>query len=65
MTVTLTEAKKVKLLTHTKCTQVLADNGRTIRSVAELIGIIVSSFTVAEYDRLHFGQLEAKLWFAS
>ena len=57
MTVTLTEAKKVKLVN--KCTQVLADNGRTIRSVAELIGLIVSSFTGAEYGRLHFRQLEA------
>ena len=37
----------------------LTDNGRPIRSVAELIGLIVTSFTVAEYDRLHFGQLEA------
>ena len=35
------------------------DNGRTIRSVAELIGLILSSCTVAEYGRLHFGQLEA------
>ena len=57
MTVTLTEAKKVKLVN--KCTQVLADNGHTIRSVAELIGLIVSSFTGAEYGRLHFRQLEA------
>ena len=57
MTVTLTEATKVKLVN--KYTQVLADNGRTIRSVAELIGLIVSSFTGAEYSRLYFRQLEA------
>ena len=57
MTVTLTEAKRVKLLN--KCKQVLVDNGRTIRSVAEIIGLIVSSFTGAEYGRLHFRQLEA------
>ena len=57
MTVTLTEGKRVKLIN--KCRQVLADNGLTIRSVAELIGLIVSSFTGADYGRLHFRQLEA------
>ena len=45
--------------TKNKCRQVLADNGLTIRSVAELIGLIVSSFTGADYGRLHFRQLEA------
>ena len=57
MTVTLTELKRAKL--SNKCSLVLKDNGRTIRSVAELIGLIVSSFTGAEYGRLHFRHLEA------
>ena len=56
MTVTLPENKKAKLIS--KCLQVLHDNTCTIRSVAELIGLIVSSFTGSDFGRLHFRQLE-------
>ena len=56
MTVSLTARKKENLLS--KCTQLLKARKLTIRAVAELIGLIVSSFTAVEFGRLHYRHLE-------
>ena len=56
MTVAVTKEKQDKLVD--KCHVVLEHRSPTIRLVAELIGIIVSSFTGAEYGPLHFRALE-------
>ena len=56
MTVSVTKDKQDKLID--KCHVVLEHRSPTIRLVAELIGIIVSSFTGAEYGPLHFRALE-------
>ena len=56
MTVTLTKRKVDNLIC--KCKQILSENAPTIRSVAELIGLMVSSFTGVEFGRLHYRCLE-------
>ena len=56
MTVSLTSTKKANLIC--KCRQVIQDPAPSIRAVAELIGIFVSSFTTMEFGRLHYRQLE-------
>ena len=56
MTVSLTSSKKANLIC--KCRQVIQDPAPSIRGVAELIGILVSSFTAVEFGRLHYRQLE-------
>ncbi len=56
MTVSLTSSKKANLIC--KCRQVIQDPAPSIRAVAELIGIFVSSFTAVEFGRLHYRQLE-------
>ena len=58
MTVAVTKEKKDKLVD--KCHVVLEHRSPTIRLVAELIGIIVSSFTGVEYGPLHYRALEFK-----
>ena len=56
MTVSLTARKKEHLLS--KCKHLLKARKLTIREVAELIGLIVSSFTAVEFGRLHYRHLE-------
>ena len=56
MTVSLTSTEKANLIC--KCRQVIQDPAPSIRAVAELIGILVSSFTAVEFGRLHYRQLE-------
>ena len=56
MTVSLTLPKKLNLID--KCRLMLEDYTHTIRSLAELIGLMVSSFTGVEFGRLHYRQLE-------
>ena len=51
MTVTLTKRKVDNLIC--KCKQILSESAPTIRSVAELIGLMVSSVTGVEFGRLH------------
>ena len=51
MTVTLTKRKVDNLIC--KCKQLLSESAPTIRSVAELIGLMVSSVTGVEFVRLH------------
>ena len=58
MTVSLTSSKKANLIS--KCRVVLQDPAPSIRAVAELIGIFVSSFTAVEFGRLHYRQLESE-----
>ena len=52
MTVSLTSSKNANLIC--KCRQVIQDPAPSIRAVAELIGIFVSSFTAVEFGRLHY-----------
>ena len=56
MTVTLTKRKVDNLIC--KCKQILSESAPTIRSVAELIGLMVSSFTGVEFGRLHYRFIE-------
>ena len=56
MTVSLTSKKKISLLA--KCREVINCKAPSIRAVAELIGILVSSFTGVEFGHLHYRQLE-------
>ena len=56
MTVSLTSSKKANLIC--KCRLVIQDPAPSIRAIAELIGIFVSSFTAVEFGRLHYRQLE-------
>ena len=56
MTVSLTSKKKISLLA--KCIEVINCKAPSIRAVAELIGILVSSFTGVEFGHLHYRQLE-------
>ena len=56
MTVAVTKEKQEKLVD--KCHVVLEHSSPTIRLVAELIGIIVSSFTGVEYGPLHYRAME-------
>ena len=56
MTVSLTSKKKIILLA--KCREVINCKAPSIRVVAELIGILVSSFTGVEFGHLHYRQLE-------
>ena len=56
MTVSVRKDKQDKLID--KCHVVLEHRSPTIRLVAELIGIIVSSFTGSDYGLLHFRALE-------
>ena len=56
MTVSLTSKKKISLLA--KCREVINCKAPWIRAVAELIGILVSSFTGVEFGHLHYRQLE-------
>ena len=58
MTVSLTSSKKANLIC--KCRQVIDDPAPSIRAVAELIGIFVSSFTAVEFGRLHYRHLESE-----
>ena len=58
MTVSLTREKQVKLIG--KARAVLEDRSLKIRTLAELIGLIVSSFTGAEYGHLHYRTLEVE-----
>ena len=58
MTVSLTSSKKANLIC--KCRQVIDDPAPSIRAVAELIGIFVSSFTAVEFGRLHNRHLESE-----
>ena len=57
MTVTLTKRKVDNLIC--KCKQILSESAPTIRSVAELIGLMVSSVTGVEFGRLHYRFLES------
>ena len=56
MTVSLTQNKREKL--KNKCRHILNTERNTIRDVAELIGILVASFTGVEYGRLHYRALD-------
>ena len=56
MTVSLTKDKQDKLIN--KCYVVLEHQAPTIRLVAELIGLMVSSFTALDYGQLHYRALE-------
>ena len=56
MTVSLTQNKREKL--KNKCRHILKAERNTIRDVAELIGILVASFTGVEYGRLHYRALD-------
>ena len=57
MTVSLPTRKVDNLIR--KCKHVLNAVRLTIRELAELIGILVSSFTAVEFGRLHYRHLEA------
>ena len=57
MMVTLTKRKVDNLIC--KCTQILSENAPSILSVAELIGLMVSSFTGVEFGRLHYRFIES------
>ena len=57
MTVTLTKRKVDNLIC--KCKQILSESALTIRSVAELIGLMVSSVTGVEFGPLHYRFLES------
>ena len=52
----LTQNKREKL--KNKCRHILKAERNTIRDVAELIGILVASFTGVEYGRLHYRALD-------
>ena len=56
MTVVLTDKKKRTLIQ--KCNQMLANPTPTIRTLAELIGLIVFSFNAVEFGPLHYRYLE-------
>ena len=56
MTVSLIKNKRAKLID--KAHAVLENKALTIRTLAELIGLIVSSFTGAEYGQLHYRTLD-------
>ena len=56
MTVTLTEERKVSLLSA--CNQLLIDGRVTIRELAKVIGKIVASFPAVKFGPLHYRHLE-------
>ena len=65
MTVTLTDAKAMKV--RSACQNLLLQKTATIRSVAQVIGFLVSSFPAVEFAELHYRHLEldkicAPLW---
>ena len=56
MTVTLTEEEIQKIISV--CHTLLKTQMPTIRQVAEVIGILVSNFPGAQYEPLHYRNLE-------
>ena len=56
MTVSLTPTKAMKL--QLKGTELLHSHSPTIRTVSEVIGLIVASFSGVMYGPLHYRQLE-------
>ena len=56
MMVTLTESKAVKV--KSACENLLHQRTTTIRSVAQVIGFLVSSFPAAEFAEMHYRHLE-------
>ena len=56
MTVTLTTRKREALIA--KCIQIRNAYAPTIRAVAELIGVLVASFTGVEFGHLHYRLLD-------
>ncbi|PFX30406.1 hypothetical protein AWC38_SpisGene4801, partial [Stylophora pistillata] len=56
MTVTLTDAKAMKV--RSACQNLLLQKTATIRSVAQVIGFLVSSFPAVEFAEMHYRHLE-------
>ena len=56
MTVTLTDAKAMKV--RSACENLLLQTTATIRSVAQVIGFLVSSFPAVEFAEMHYRHLE-------
>ena len=57
MTVTPTEAKIQKI--KSRCDTLLKTPMRTIKQVAEVIGILVSNFPGAQYEPLHYRNVDS------
>ena len=56
MTVTLPDRKKIVIVDE--CTKLLRSGPHSIRSVAQVIGILVSSLPAVQYGQLHYRALE-------
>lgn len=56
MTVTLTDAKAMKV--RSACQNLLSQKTATIRSVAQVVGFLVSSFPAVEFAEMHYRHLE-------
>ena len=56
MTVTLTAAKAMKV--RSACQNLLFQKTTTIRSVAQVIGFLISFFPAVEYAEMHYNHLE-------
>jgi len=56
MTVSLPDEKVLRL--KAACAELLANPHTTVRKLAQVIGLIVSSFLAVRYGRLHYRQLE-------
>ena len=56
MTVTLTDTKAMKV--RSACQNLLLQKTATIRSVAQVIGFLVSSFPAVEFAEMHYRHLE-------